>query len=175
MKSIEAIDKTDLRDLLAKGWLTHDGAWFFSVAQEAGIEAANRLNKAAIRGQAPFELKRILKTVGAGSVNSFSDVLELLMSAMELILPESVFSKFSLDASEPNLMRWNWQPGECFAFKGISGIGLIDGYECGVIFRILCWFDALGIPCRTDPVLDRCAMHQTGACSGSFIFDFPAP
>ncbi len=173
MKSIDDIDKAKLRDLLAKGWLTHDGAWFFSTAQAAGIEAANRLNKAAIRGQAPFEVKRILKTIEAGPVDSFEDVRDLLTSAMKLILPESVFSKFSMDVPERNVIRWSWQEGECFAFKGISGIGMIEGYECGVIYRILCWFEALGIACRAEPELDRCVMYEKGSCSGSFVFDFP--
>ncbi len=173
MKSIEGVNKASLRDLLAKGWLTHDGAWFLSVAQDLGIDAANRLNKAAIRGQAPFEVKRILRTVEAEPIDSFKRVRELLLSAMELILPESVFSKFTLEVPGPNVLRWSWQPGGCFAFKGISAIGMIDGYECGVIYRILCWFEALGIPCRAEPELDKCVMRQTGACSGSFVFDFP--
>ena len=42
MKVCDDIRKEEIRDLLGKGWLTHDGAWFAAVAQELGIEQANQ-------------------------------------------------------------------------------------------------------------------------------------
>jgi hypothetical protein len=45
-------------------------------------------------------------------------------------------------------------------------IGLIDGYRCGVMYRIECWLEALGIKYSIDPKIDKCMMHEKGACLG---------
>jgi hypothetical protein len=51
--------------------------------------------------------------------------------------------------------------------------GIIDNYRCGVMYRIQCWLEALGINYRIDPEIDRCLMHESGTCSGEIriIFD----
>ncbi len=51
--------REQVRDLVAKGWLTHDGMWFDEAARSLGIDAANDLNRAAIRAMAPFEVSRL--------------------------------------------------------------------------------------------------------------------
>jgi hypothetical protein len=64
-------------------------------------------------------------------------------------------------ASSKDLLNW-----ECFAYKGMKQIGLIDGYRCGVMYRIECWLEALGIKYSIDPKIDKCMMHEKGACLG---------
>jgi hypothetical protein len=48
----------------------------------------------------------------------------------------------------------------------------IDKYECGVIYRLVCWFDALGLTYRAKPEITSCQMLSGGACGGEFAFDF---
>ena len=43
MKILNRISKKELRDLLGKGWLTHDGMWFYHTYQALGIETANEV------------------------------------------------------------------------------------------------------------------------------------
>jgi hypothetical protein len=50
---------------------------------------------------------------------------------------------------------------------------MIDRYECGVIYRLECWLEALGIPYSIDPPTAGCRMHEKGSCSGEFRFSFP--
>jgi hypothetical protein len=64
MRSLDAIAKEELSDLLGKGWLTHDGMWFYSVYRECGIESANKLNKDAIKSMVPFEVQRLTQIMG---------------------------------------------------------------------------------------------------------------
>lgn len=64
MRMYDDIRKEEIRDLLGKGWLTHDGAWFVAVAQELGIEKANRLNRVAIGAMAPIEARRLCEILG---------------------------------------------------------------------------------------------------------------
>ena len=162
------IGKREIRDLLGKGWLTHDGMWFYHTYQEFGIEKANKLNKAAIRSLAPIEIKRVKKALGTGGekIGTFEELKDFMLEALEMTLPNSVFERFRFRASSKDLLHWEWESGECFAYKGMKQIGIIDGYRCGVIYRIECWLEALGIKYSIDPKIDKCMMHEKGACLG---------
>ena len=168
MSVLNKIEKRDLRDLLGKGWLTHDGMWFLHTSQELGVEKANKLNKAAIRSLAPIEIKRVKKALGIGGekIGTFEELKDFMLEALEVILPNSVFEKFRFRASSKDLLHWEWESGECFAYKGMKQIGIIDGYRCGVMYRIECWLEALGIKYSIDPKIDKCMMHEKGVCSG---------
>ena len=168
MNVLDSIEKKEIRDLLGKGWLTHDGMWFYNTYQALGIEQANTLNKAAIRSIAPIEINRVKKILGWGEekIQSYEILKDFMDKAFQLILPESVFGKFHFGTSQDNIFHWEWEKGQCFAFKGMTQIGTIDEYQCGVIYRIECWLEALGIKYSIDPKIDRCIMHLTGICSG---------
>ncbi len=168
MSVLNKIGKREIRDLLGKGWLTHDGMWFYHTYQEFGVEKANKLNKAAIRSLAPVEIKRVQKAlgIGGGKIGSFEELKDFMLEALEVILPNSVFKKFRFRASSKDLLHWEWESGECFAYKGMKQIGIIDGYRCGVMYRIECWLEALGIKYSIDPKIDKCMMHEKGACLG---------
>ena len=174
MSVLNRIEKRDIRDLLGKGWLTHDGMWFYNTCLELGIEKANGLNKAAIRSLAPIEIERVKKILGIGAqkIDTFEELEDFMAEALELILPGSVFEKFLFRASAKDLLHWEWASGECFAYKGMKQIGIIDGYRCGVMYRIECWLEALGIKYSIDPKIDKCIMHETGACSGDIKVRF---
>ena len=175
MGVLERIEKNKVRDLLGKGWLTHDGMWFYHTCREFGVEKANALNKAAIRSLAPIEMARTKSVLGMDSqkVDTFDGLEEFLMEALELILPNSVFERFHLSSPAENVLRWEWEDGECFAYKGMKRIGMIDGYRCGVMFRIECWLESLGIEYDIDPKIGPCIMKQTGSCSGDIIVSLP--
>ena len=168
MSVLNKIEKREIRDLLGKGWLTHDGMWFYHTYRELGVEKANKLNKAAIRSLAPIEIKRVKKALGIGGrkIGTFEELKDFMLEALEMILPNSVFEKFRLRTSSKNLLHWEWESGECFAYKGMKQIGIIDGYRCGVMYRIECWLEALGIKYSFDPKIDKCMMNEKGACLG---------
>ena len=168
MSVLNKVEKKEIRDLLGKGWLTHDGMWFYHTYQELGIEKANKLNKAAIRSLAPIEIKRIRKALGIGveKIGTFEELKDFLFEAIEMTLPNSVFERFKFRASSKDLLHWEWDYGECFAYKGMKQIGIIDGYRCGVMYRIECWLETLGIKYSINPKIDKCMMHEKGACLG---------
>lgn len=168
MGVLDRIEKKDLRDLLGKGWLTHDGMWFYHAYRDLGIEHANALNKAAIRSLAPVEMERARQLLGIpkGPFETFDELMEFLLAALELTLPDSILSKFRLTSPSKGLVLWEWEAGQCFAYKAIRGLGAIDGYRCGVMYRIECWLEALGVGHTTHPKIEACLMHQTGACRG---------
>ena len=175
MSALTKIGKNEIRDLLGKGWLTHDGMWFYQAYLDLGIEKANKLNKAAIRSIAPIEINRVKQALEKGEkkIETFEELKDFLLDAFEIILPYSVFRKFRFQASIKDLLHWEWESGECFAYKGMKRLGIIDEYRCGVIYRIDCWLEALGIKYIINPKIDKCIMHQKGACSGEIkiLFD----
>ena len=170
MDTLDRIGKKEIRDILGKGWLTHDGMWFYHTYQALGIEAANDLNRAAIKSLAPIEIKRVKQILGIneGVVGSFNDLVRFMNAALEITLPESVFTKLQFTSPRKNTLHWEWEKGECFAYKGIKAMGIIDEYRCGVMYRIECWLEALGIEFSINPRIEKCMMHSTGTCTGAF-------
>ncbi|MBM4447015.1 MAG: hypothetical protein FJ023_06655 [Chloroflexi bacterium] len=173
MRTMKSIKKEEIRDLLGKGWLTHDGMWFYQTAKEFGIDKANELNRAAIKSMSVFEVERLIKILGIEQpVKNLDEIKKLMLNGMEMTLPVSVFSKFSLTVHPRSVLRWEWENEECFAYKGMKRMELLDGYECGVIYRIECWFEHLGIKFNTYPTIWKCMMHEKGYCRGAFEFLF---
>lgn len=174
MKAVEGIRSAEIKEFLGKSWLTHDGMWFFSVYQSYGIDAANKLNRAAIKGMAPFEVNRCKRLLGIEKerLTTFGEVEHFMDGALRVILPESILSVSSFTAPSRNVIRWEWQEGRCFAYEGMKRLGIADQYVCGVIYRLECWFDCLQIPYTVNPKLGPCMMAKTGSCAGEFVFQF---
>lgn len=172
MKTLAELKKEDIIDLLQRCWMTHDGMWFFHCLQEFGIETANRLNKAAIQSLAPLEVGRIRDVLGLGEkkLESFQDIRDFLAPVSALFIP--AFMNIRISFPEENVLRWEFAPSGCFAFKGIKRIGAIDRYECGVLYRLACWFDCLGLTYTVTPAIAGCRMRDDGTCCGEFRFHF---
>jgi hypothetical protein len=168
MGVLDEIEKTEIRNLLGKGWLTHDGMWFYNTCRELGIEKASEINKAAIKSMAPFEMGRMKRILGIVQKNfeTFDELVQFLLAALELTLPDSVFRNFYITSSGKNLIRWKWDHLQCFAYKGMKQMGIIDGYRCGVMYRIECWLETLGVGYSMHPVIQGCLMHEKGVCEG---------
>jgi hypothetical protein len=52
-------------------------------------------------------------------------------------------------------------------------LGALEGYECGVIYRLECWLEALGLSYEVSPRSVRCRMLEQETCAGEFIIRFP--
>ena len=172
---LDRLTREQVRDLVAKGWLTHDGMWFDEAARSLGIDAANDLNRAAIRAMAPFEVSRLAEALGVGPavLRDPAAVARFVAAGIRLVTPESVSAHLQVTAGD-GLLHWEWDPGECFAYKGMRRFGWLDGYRCGVIYRVECWLEALGVRSRGEPVVEACVMHRTGRCAGDLALSLPA-
>ena len=172
MKSVDDLTKKEIVDLLGSCWMTHDGMWFYHTMQAFGIQEANRLNKAAIAMLAPLEIGRMKKVFGfeKEKIETFVELKEFFTRAAALFVPDFMNATFSFP--RPNALRWEFMPKRCFAYRGISRIGAIEGYECGVIFRVLCWLDALGVSYRAEAPV-RCRMIDNEVCADEIEIDLP--
>jgi hypothetical protein len=172
MRTVDDLTKKEIIDLLGSCWMTHDGMWFYHTMQACGMAEANRLNKAAIAMLAPMEIGRMKKVFGMGKekIETFEELKEFFAQASRLFVPDFMNVTFSFPRE--NTFRWEFKPKSCFAYKGISRIGVIDQYECGVIYRVLCWLSALGVS-YTAPEVSRCRMIDSETCTGDVKTAFP--
>jgi len=166
MRTTAQLSLKEITDLLHKGWMSHDGMWFYHCLKEFGIEKANKLNKATIQSLAPLEMKRLKKLLGIEKVETFEEFKHLLSGAFELLVAD--FMNATMSLPDKNILHWEFTPKECFAYKGMQSLGVIDKYECGVIYRIECWMDSLGIKYHINPQIKGCLMLVAGNCSGEF-------
>jgi hypothetical protein len=168
MSVLDEIEKTEIRNVLGKGWLTHDGMWFYHTCREFGIEKANELNLAAIKAMASLEVDRMKRLLGISreQFETFDELMQYMLAALELTLPDSVFKKLYFTPGAGNTIRWKWENFQCFAYQGMKHNGVIDGYRCGVMYRIECWLEALGVRWSMEPVIQGCLMHEKGVCEG---------
>ena len=56
MGLIDRLSSHELKELISKCWITHDGMWFAHTLFESGIETTNHLNRAAINSTAAMDL-----------------------------------------------------------------------------------------------------------------------
>jgi hypothetical protein len=160
------IDRGELKQLLLKCWLTHDGMWFYHTMNDSGIEKANQINKAAIKSLAAVEIDRIRKAYGLKEVRTFGHIKTLCDAAFGVLTDDFMGFKYSFPSD--NVLHW--EMGKCFAHAAMTRLGVIGSYECGVIYRVACWFDSLGIEYSITPQVDRCIMHLSGSCRGDLRF-----
>lgn len=165
---MKEIDKNELKQLLLKCWMTHDGMWFYHSMQELGVEKANQLNKAAIKSLAGIEIERVRKVFGFKKIETFEDLKAISHAAFGVLTDD--FMGFSYGFPSENTMHW--EMSKCFAYAGMTRLGIIDRYECGVIYRVACWFDCLGVNYVLTPQPAGCLMHVNGSCRGDFRFSF---
>ncbi len=167
MTLFDKLDKLELKELLVKCWMTHDGAWFYNTVKEYGIDAANKLNKGAIRNLSVLEMKRIRKALGMENVKitTFEQLKKFIDDGFSIL--KGGFMKFQYTFPETN--RMHWEMDKCFAFEGMKMIGIKQGYECGVIYRVCCWLDALEIKYELKPKINECSLYSQEKCVGDII------
>ena len=170
MTLFDQLDKQELRELLVKCWMTHDGSWFYNCVRELGIDTANKLNKAAIKSLSVIETQRIKKAVGLEKekIDSFERLKDFIDNAFSVIKGD--FMDFNYSFFENN--RMHWEMSKCFAYEGMKRIGVHPQYECGVLYRVSCWLNALGINHIFKPEIDKCLLNSRKKCSGDIILNF---
>jgi hypothetical protein len=140
------------KDLLIKGWMSHDARWFTAVREHFGIEAANRLNQTVCRELGRVEMKRYMKTLTLSPAKDLEEYLTLM---------EAAFFLYGSGLAEYQIKTLNDQSYEmclkrCFAYENIVKAGIKDEYECGILARIQGWIDAQGLGHELTPPLGKC-------------------
>jgi hypothetical protein len=168
MGSFEKMEKGQLRELLVKNWMTHDGLWFANSVKAIGIHKANVINRNAVKAMAQIEAKRLKAALNIEEINSFKQLKDFINEAFMVVRGD--FMKFTISFPDENIMTW--EMSACFAFNGVKKLGVIEEYQCGIFDRLEGWFHSLGVEYTETPQFQGCLMHQQGNCERNYHFKF---
>jgi len=156
------------KDLLIKGWMSHDARWFMAVAERFGIDTANRLNQGVCREIGRVEMKRLTKSLALSPPKDMVEYLNFNKAAFALYgsgLAEYEIKTLDHQSYERRLKR-------CFAYENIVRAGIKDQYECGILARIQGWINAQGLEHELKPALGKCMMVLGKECSYTITLGF---
>ncbi|MFW9902066.1 MAG: DUF6125 family protein [Candidatus Thorarchaeota archaeon] len=162
------IQNHDLKELLIKCWMTHDGMWFFHCLKECGIEKTNKINKAAVKSMSKIEIKRIQELFEIEKIEKFADLQNIMNKAMKVFKAD--FMDFTYNFPEKN--KIHCEMSKCWAYDGITRMGVIENYQCAIYSRVEGWFEALNIDYNVSPALNGCLMYDKGECVRDYTFYF---
>lgn len=163
------VDPEAVRQLLVRSWMTHDAMWLRHCVEECGVEAANRINLRAVRSMAAIEVRRLQKLLGVGGVHSLAELRAFVAATWAIVGGD--FMEFDLGFAEPDVLRWHAR--RCFAFDGVTRLGIADRYTCGILPRIEGWLEGLGIRYTVAPDRGDCMMQREGRCVQEYRLTFP--
>ena len=156
------------KDLLIKGWMSHDARWFMAVAEHFGIEAASRLNQIVARELGRVEMKRFMKTLALSSPQNMEEYLNIKKAALSLFGPDLIEYEIKILDHQSYAMQLK----RCFAHENIVRAGIKDQYECGILARLRGWIDAQGLEHELQPALGRCMMVLGKECRYKIALHF---
>src|SRR4030043_923008 len=165
---LSSLSFSEQKDLLIKGWMSHDARWFMAVAERFGIEEANRLNQKVCRELGKVEMKRFMKALTLSQPKDLEEYLTFNKAAFALYgsgLAEYDIKALHHQSYEIHLKR-------CFAYENIVRAGIKDQYECGILARIQGWIDAQGLEHELSPTLGKCMMVLGKECRYTITLQF---
>ena len=99
------LDKNELKELLNKGWMTHDAMWFYHCLEEFGIEKTNKINQAAIRSHGGHRDQTLSKGPGIESFSSFEEMVDFFQMVMEIVSGKFMKYQLYLPGKKPDPRR----------------------------------------------------------------------
>jgi hypothetical protein len=156
------------KDLLVKGWMSHDARWYMVVAEHFGIEAANRLNQMVTRELGRVEMKRFMKALNLFTPKNTEEHVKLMNAAISLYGPDLVEYEVKILDHQSYEMHFK----RCFAHENIVRAGIKDQYECGILSRLQGWIDAQGLEHELAPPLGKCMKVSGRECSYKIRLQF---
>jgi hypothetical protein len=148
------------KDLLIKGWMSHDARWFMAVAKHFGMDAANRLNQSVCREIGRVEMKRYMKTLALSPAKDLEEFLTLKKTVLSLY--GSGLAEYEIKTLDDQMYEMYMK--RCFAYENIVRAGIEDRCECGIFARLQGWIDAQGLEHELTPPLGKCMMVLRKEC-----------
>jgi hypothetical protein len=147
--------------LLRRAWYGHDGRWFAAVAAEYGLDAANRLNRAALRAASRGEMRGIARAFGVERAADLDQFFELFDVGAEVFVPRSLME---FEVRRLNDRSYEARFERCFVHENVTRAGIGEHYVCAVFERLAGWHEALGLPLEEEPPALPCAKARGEEC-----------
>ena len=149
-------------ELIRRAWYIHDARWFGLVAGEFGMEAANRLNRMAVRAVAEAEAGRLQRALGYPDVSHIEQLLAFIDTGRNVYVAEPLME---IDFRPINDRSYEVELRNCFVSTNVAKAGIADQYECAVFDRLGGWHLALGRPLTDQSIPSTTCVKARGeAC-----------
>jgi hypothetical protein len=131
------------------------------VAEEFGLEAANRLNKRTCRALGEAEMRRLAKALGIAAPSTVQELVPVITAAFRLFTPPPLME---LEVRVVDDRSWEGWMKRCFIHDNVVKAGIGPSYVCAAIDRIYGWHEALGLPLAEEPAELRCPKIDGREC-----------
>jgi hypothetical protein len=158
--------------LLRRCWYSHDARWFMAVAQEFGLQAANRLNRRVCRALGQTEMRRFVRALGIAGPTTVQELVPVVEAAFALFAPPPLTRLQIRVVDDHSYETW---VKRCFIHDNVTKAGTADSYVCAAFDRIQGWHDALGLPLAEEPPTLPCAKVQGQECRRVVTIQPPEP
>ncbi|TXT64314.1 MAG: hypothetical protein BAJALOKI3v1_230045 [Promethearchaeota archaeon] len=158
----------ELKEILIKNWMSHDGFWFFHCLQLCGIEKTNIINRAAVRSMSLLEIERLKKMFEIEIISTFDDLKNVIHLIFQVVKANFMDFEYFFPKDNVIIFRMN----NCFAHDGVKRIGALEEYKCGIFLRIDCWLEGLDLEYETNPEDFGCLLRDYGKCERKYLFKF---
>ena len=140
------------------------------IGETSGLEEGRHhwLRDTVHEALAAVEIRRLKKAAGVEKLETFGEFWDFFRFTMATLTGD--FMKYAFESKGMNHISVTWH--RCFAYEGIKALGVIDRYECGIMYRVESWFDTLGIKYEVEPEVVHCMMHTEGRCYRDYTFFF---
>jgi hypothetical protein len=171
MNAYHALTDEQEKDVLRKCWYSHDARWYMAVAQEFGLEVANRLNREVVRAQGKVETWRLMKALGISRINGVEEMIRFIKTGVRLIIgPLMELEIRALDdrSYEETVHR-------CFVHENVVKAGVGESYICAAFDRLQGFHEAANLPLTEEIAALPCAKAQGRECRRIIAFQPPNP
>jgi hypothetical protein len=172
MPNVRTLTAEEREAQMRRAWYGHDARWFAAAAAEYGLEAANRLNRRALRAATVSEMRGFARTVGVERAADLDEFLDLFDAAADVFVPRSMM-EFDVRRVDDRSYEVEFQ--RCFVHENVTKAGIAGAYECAVFDRVAGWHDALGLPLADDPPALPGALPQGKECRRTLTIKKEAP
>jgi len=147
--------------LIRNCWYSHDARWFRAVAQEFGMETANRLNRLVCRTLGEAEMRRLIRALSIAMPTTVRELVQVIEVAFRVFAPPPLTQLEIRIVDDYSYEGWMKR---CFIHDNITKAGIAPFYDCAAPDRIQGWHDALGLPLAEEPPPMRCPKVQGLEC-----------
>jgi hypothetical protein len=157
---VTSLSASEREQLLVRSWMTHDARWFNAVARQFGMEAANRVNQAAVRDAAKVEAQRVGRALGIAPPKDAASCLAAQQAMIGLLGPDLL----EYEAEVESASAYRVAVKRCFAHENVTRAGVARQYDCGIFARIEGWLEGMGFRPQVEPPLKGCLKAQGKDC-----------
>jgi hypothetical protein len=147
---------------LYQWWWLHDGRWYQEVAKRFGFDAANEINREALK----FVASRVGRSVAAqlgrpiGELD-FPEVVEAFAECSKRMWPAE-YVEFNTKVTGDGTFELNVVRN--FALQMLKRAGTLPTYQCGCLALREGWFEGLGLKLAEHRVT-QCLKDGCSACT----------